>query len=185
MTPHGPWTILSGREVYRDPFVALRRDEVLKPDGSPGSHVVVQIKSGVSVVALDDAGNVWLTREFHYAVGAYGLEVVSGGVDPGESPREAAEREVQEELGVRAAQWTDLGVCDPFTTIVASPVNLYLAEGLTAAEQHLEGSETISIVRVPLDEAVQMALDGRITQAPSVIALMKTAWLKRGYGGWK
>ena len=61
MTPHGPWKIISSQTVYRDPWLSLTRDEVVRPDGLPGSHSVVHIKPGVSVLALDADGFVYLT----------------------------------------------------------------------------------------------------------------------------
>ena len=66
---HGPWTINSTEEIYEDPWIKLQRDLVTRPDGNPGTYSTVQLKSGVCVVALDQDGNVHLTREFHYAVG--------------------------------------------------------------------------------------------------------------------
>ena len=73
MKPHGPWTILASQPIYRDPWIAVRRDDVIRPDGQPGTHAVVDIKPGVAVLALDDAGFVYLTDEFHYGVGRHTL----------------------------------------------------------------------------------------------------------------
>ena len=170
---HGPWQILSRREVYRDPWIDVTRDEVLRPDGHPGSHCIVRLKAGVSVLAVDDAGIAHLTEEFHYAVGRNTLEVVSGGIDEGESPAEAARRELQEELGITAAEWIDLGTCDPITSVVTSPTRLYLARNLTFGATAPEGTEQIHRREVPFETAVQMALDGRISHAPSALLILK------------
>jgi len=83
-TPYGPWTIKSTEQIYRDPFVELTLDQVIRPDGDDGQHVVVKIKPGVCVIAVDKERNVHLTKEFHYAVGRDSVEGVSGGVEPGE-----------------------------------------------------------------------------------------------------
>ena len=130
-TRHGPWQILSRGEVYRDPWIEVTRDEVIRPDGAPGSHCIVRLKAGVSVLALDAEGMVYLTEEFHYGVGRTTIEAVSGGMDAGEDALAAAQRELQEELGITAGEWTDLGVCDPFTSVVVSPTRLFLARSLT------------------------------------------------------
>ena len=79
MTQHGHWTILKRDEVYRSPWLRLLKDDVLRPDGKPGTHDLVYLKPGVTVVVLDDSGQVHLTEEFHYAVGRVTLEGVSGG----------------------------------------------------------------------------------------------------------
>jgi 8-oxo-dGTP pyrophosphatase MutT (NUDIX family) len=171
---HGPWQILNSTEVYRDPWLAVRRDDVIRPDNQPGTHCFVWMKPGVSVLALDNEGNVYLTDEFHYAVGADVLEVVSGGMEPGEAPLEAAKRELVEELGILARRWDELGLVNPFTSIVYSPTSLFLARDLEFVADAPEGSEIIRRVKIPLATARDWALDGKIHHAPSALAILKT-----------
>ncbi len=174
---HGPWQILSRREVYRDPWIDVTRDEVIRPDGQNGSHCIVRLKAGVSVLAVDDAGVAYLTEEFHYAVGRVTLEAVSGGIDAGESAEAAAHRELQEELGIVADQWHDLGVVDPFTSVVLSPTRLFVARQLRFGATALEGTERIRCAKLPFADAVQMACDGRITHGPSCVLILKARLL--------
>jgi ADP-ribose diphosphatase len=170
---HGPWRILARRDVYRDPWIEVTRDEVIRPDGAPGSHCIVRLKPGVSVLPVDDAHTAYLTEEFHYAVGRTTIEAVSGGIDEGEEAQRTAIRELQEELGITAGQWTDLGSCDPFTSVVTSPTRLFLARRLSFGPAMLEGTESVRSCAVPFDEAVQMVFDGRITHAPSCVLILK------------
>jgi ADP-ribose diphosphatase len=172
---HGPWQILARTEVYRDPWIALDRDDVIRPDGKPGTHCVVRLKPGVSVLPLDDRGMVYLTEEFHYGVGRLTIEAVSGGIEPGEDPLDCARRELLEELGISAGEWIDLGVCDPFTSVVVSPTRLFLARQLTFGPTMLEGTEQIRCLSVSLAEAVQMVLDSRLTHAPSGLLILKAS----------
>ncbi|REK18816.1 MAG: NUDIX hydrolase [Planctomycetota bacterium] len=174
---HGPWQILARREVYRDPWIVVIRDEVIRPDGHPGSHCIVRLKAGVSVLAVDASNTVYLTEEFHYGVGRVTVEAVSGGIDGDEQPAETARRELCEELGITAEEWIDLGTCDPLTSVVTSPTGLFLAQGLTFGPTTLEGTETLRCRSMPLEEALQMVLDGRITHAPSCVLILKTARL--------
>lgn len=176
MKSHGPWTIVRTKEVYRDPWLTLMTDEVIRPDGNPGTYVVAKLKPGVCVLALDDDEHVYLTEEFHYGVGRVTLEAVSGGVEPNENPLATAQRELAEEAGVTAERWTDLGVADPFTANVVSPTQLYLAQALRHVGQSLEGTEQINILKVPLRQAVTMVLESRITHAPSALLILKTHW---------
>lgn len=173
MRPHGPWTILERQTVYRDAWLELTRDEVIRPDLHAGSHTIVAIKPGVTVIAIDEQGIAHLTEEFHYAVGRVTLEAVSGGIDAGESAREAAERELAEELGLIAADWIDLGVCDPLTAMLISPTQLYLARSLSIQTAKLEGTETLRHVRMPFSRAVADVIQSRITHAPSCLAILK------------
>lgn len=170
--PHGPWTIKSTEHVYSDPFVRLSVDQVVRPDGKDGQHVVVHIKPGVCVLAIDANHNVHLTKEFHYAVGRDSIECVSGGVEPGEDADLTAERELQEELGLVAESWQFLTTVDPFTTIMESPTRLYLATDLSSVDDNPEGTEQIEHVVFPLAEAVKMVATGKITHAPSCIAIL-------------
>lgn len=176
MTPHGPWRILKTNAIYQDPWIRVRVDDVLRPDGKPGIHSVITIKPGINVVALDERGHVYLTEEFHYAVGRVTIEAVSGGIEPGEEPQTTARRELREELGLDADGWQDLGVVDPFTANVVSPTRLYLATGLRFLESAPEGTELIRPMHVPLADAVAMVLDGRITHGPTCVNLLKT-WI--------
>ncbi len=179
MQQHGPWQILATRQVYRDPWIEVDRDDVIRPDGQPGTHVVVRMKPGVAVLALDDEGNVHLTEEFHYGVGRETLEVVSGGIEPGEDPLATAQRELAEELGIRASDWTDLGSVDPFTSIVVSPTRLYLARGLSFGATEFEGTERIRRRSLPLTEAVELVLSSGITHGPSCVLILKADRLLR------
>ena len=172
MRKHGPWTIKETNRVYQDPYVALHVDQVIRPDGNHGQHVVVQIKPGVCVIAMDTQQQLHLTREFHYAVGRESVEAVSGGIEPREDPQLCAQRELQEELGLHAKSWQYLMTVDPFTTIMASPTRLYLATELSPVPKALEGTETIETVVMPIAEAVEAVESGLITHAPTCVAIL-------------
>lgn len=178
MQAHGPWKIVQTRPIYKDPWIDVRVDDVIRPDGRPGIHSIIALKPGVSVLPLDDDMQVYLTEEFHYAVGRVTLETISGGRDSAENPLSAAQRELREEVGIRAEEWTDLGVVDPFTSNVVSPTGLFLAEKLDLGNDEPEGTEQIRRVRLPLDEAAALAWEGRISHAPSVVLILKV-WALR------
>ena len=172
MKKHGPWTIKETNEVYQDPYVKLTLDQVIRPDGDNGQHVVVEIKPGVCVIALDDEGQVHLTREFHYAIGRESVEGVSGGIEPGEDALKCAQRELQEEIGLQAKCWQYLMTVDPFTSIMLSPTRLYLATQLSPIAKSPEGTEVIQPVVMPLADAIHRVQTGAITHAPSCVALL-------------
>ena len=171
----GPWQVLRSTEVYCDAWVVLTKDDVLRPDGQPGTHTITRFLNGVSVLPLDAEGFVYLTDEFHYAINRRGIEVISGGIDEGEDRLAAAARELREEVGLIASQWTPLGVTDPMTTAGLSPAWLFLAEGLSQVEAAPEGTESIRRLRVPLDQAVEMVMRSEITHAPSCVLILKAA----------
>ncbi len=170
---HGPWTIKSSEEKHRDPFVAVCLDEVIRPDGKSGQYATVNMKPGAAVLPIDGEGNVFITRQFRYALGRDSVEAVCGGIDEGETPLAAARREAREEIGVEASEWLDIGLVDLDTSIVNCAVNLFLARGLTFVEPESEGTETIEMIKVTFAEAVSMVLDGRVTHGPSCVLILK------------
>ena len=175
MREYGPWKILNSTQIYSDPWLSLQRDDVERPDGAPGTYSVVTLKAGVCVLPLDADGFVYLTREFHYAVGRVTLECVSGGIDGAEAAQTCGTRELQEELGIRAETFQHMGTVDPFTASVLSPTQLYLATSLTFGADNQEGTEQIECVRMTLAQAVDRVLNSEITHAPSCVLILSVA----------
>lgn len=174
-TKRGPWEIEISRKVYQNPWLSLREDSVIRPDGKKGKFSIVMMKPGISVCPIDDKDNVYLTREFHYAVGKKTIEAISGGIEQKESPQQAAKRELREEAGIVAKKWTTLGFIDPFTSIINSPNHLFLAEKLSFLKPSPESTETIELIKVPLKEAVKWACEGKITHSATVVLILKLA----------
>lgn len=170
---HGPWTVEDTRLLYRDDFVEFYEDKVLKPDGEPSSYAVMRMKPGVSVLAVDGDGTAYLTRQFRYAVGRESVEVVSGMIDEGEAPPEAARRELREELGIEAGEWVDLGLIDAVTSQVFCPANIYLARGLKFGETERDSSEEMATVKMSFADAVAAVMRGEITHGLSCALILK------------
>mgnify|MGYP000403894154 CR=1 FL=1 len=175
--PYGPWQVLKTTEAYCDPWLKVECDHVIRPDGKPGTHSVVTIKAGVCVLAFQD-DSVFLTEEFHYAVGQTTIEAVSGGRENDEPPLECAQRELAEELGIVAGSWTELSTVDPFTASVVSPTTLFLATDLQFQEAAPEGTEQIRCVKMSARQAYEAVCEGRITHTPSCIVILQH-WIRR------
>jgi ADP-ribose pyrophosphatase len=170
---------VSSKEIHEGPLVKLRLDSVILPRGTETVYEHVEIKNGSSTLAMEDNGDVWLVREWKYAVDRPSLEVVSGGIEPGEEPLAAAIRELREEAGLEAMHWTPMSFVDPFTTMLRCPNHLFLARGLTHVDRDPEEAEVMEIVKIPLAEAVQLVMDGGITHGSSCVAILKAAELVR------
>ena len=172
---HGPWTIRESHQVYRNPFIEVVEDRVIRPDGQPGIYGTVAMTPGVAVLPVNEEGMAYLTREFRYAIGRESIEVAGGGIDEGESPLEASRREAREELGVEASEWIELGRIDPCTAVVRSPSHLFVARGLSFMPTERDGTEVMETLKVPFDEAVRQVMDGTITHGPSGVLILKAA----------
>jgi 8-oxo-dGTP pyrophosphatase MutT (NUDIX family) len=171
--------IESSERLYADDFAEVWVDDVSRPDGEPARRVTMRMKEGVAVLALDEEGFAHLVRTFRYAVGKQCVEVVQGGAEEGEQPEASARRELKEELGIEAEEWTDLGLIDAITSQVYSPARVFLARGLTFGESDTESTESLEPVKVKLDEAVRMVMDGEITQGISCALILKAERLLR------
>ncbi len=168
-----PFKLLSSEVVYKNPWILVREDKVIRPGGKKGLFGVVDILPGASILPIDTDGNVLLVKEYKYAVERETVEVISGGIDKDEDPLEAAKRELLEEVGVEATEWIDLGYIDPFTTVVSSPNHLFIARGLEQLKPHPDEGEVIKRMRVPFSEALKMVNDGTITHAASCVLILK------------
>jgi ADP-ribose diphosphatase len=174
----GAWTVLDSQRLYESPWISVREDRVIQPDGLVGTFGVVELTPGVSVLPVGDDGTVYLVRVFRYTLGRDSIEAVAGGIEDGESPEETARRELREEVGLEAEEIIPLGVADQLTENVVSPVHLFQARGLRFIEPQQEATEQISRVAVPLQQALEWVLDGTISHAASATLIFKTAHLR-------
>ncbi len=169
----GSWRTLERRYLYRNPWCAFRVDEVALPGGATIEYGVLEGGGFASVVPLTEEGRVVLVRQWRQPLGAFTLELPSGGVDRGENPREAAERELFEEAGFRAVGLEHL-------------VSIHTSTGRTDEVCHLfrcravrdpggpcpEPTEFIQVVELPLGEALEQVSSGGITDAATVLGLL-------------
>jgi 8-oxo-dGTP pyrophosphatase MutT (NUDIX family) len=171
----GEWTVLDSAVQFSNPWITVREDRVIQPDGKEGGFGVVEMTPGVSVLPVDDDGTVYLVRVYRYTIDRQSLEALAGGIEDDEDPQEAARRELREEAGIDAAELIDLGVVDQLTEVVISPDRLFLARGLSFRKPDREETEEIERVTVPLQQAVEWAYDGTISHAASIVLILKAA----------
>lgn len=170
----GPYDILHSRPVYENPWLKVREDRVKHRRGEEAVFGVVTMRPGVTVLPMDDSGGVRLVREFKYGIGEPTLEAVSGAIESGETPEQAGLREIGEEVGLIAAEWVDMGLVNPFTTVINSPNHMFLARKLSEIRHRLNPREQLEIVEMPFPDALQAVLDGTITHAASCVLILKT-----------
>lgn len=173
---NGDWTIKATKKIFENDFFKVFEDDVVEPDGKDGKYATIDFPSGVSVLPIDDEGNVYLTRQFRYALGRECLEAVAGAIE-NEGRLQAAKREAREELGIEAGDWKYLGKIESDTAITNSLCHLYLARRLTFKKPNQESSENIKTVKMKLEKAVEKVMRGEIKHPQACILILKTAKL--------
>lgn len=179
MNEENPWKRLDSRTVYTNPWMSVREDRVIRPDGQEGIYGVVQTRVATGVVAITPEGGIVLVGQYRYPTDMYSWEIVQGGTDPGEEPLEACKRELREEAGLIAETWRPLGGEVHLSNCISSEVGfIYLAEDLTETQSSPDGTEVLQLKTVSIREAVRMATSGEIVDAVSVIGILLTEkWL--------
>ena len=167
-----PWRTLSSRLIYENPWISVREDQVLRPDGQPGIYGVVGTPVAVGALAATDKNEIYLVGQWRYAMEQWSWEIPEGGAQKQEDPCEAAKRELREEAGVIADNWRPLGgelhLSNSFTDERA---HIFLATGLTSCAKDPDPTERLEVRCTPLDEVVAMLDRGVITDAISVVAI--------------
>lgn len=172
----GPWRRLARRVAYENPWLTVWHDEVVRPDGSPGIYGVVHFRNlAAGVVAIDDADRVLLVGQHRYTLDAYSWEIPEGGVPAGEDALAGARRELREETGIVAATWRELRRFHLSNSVTDEEAVLFLATDLGQEDPDPEATEQLAIRWVGFEDALAMALDGRITDAMTILALQRVA----------
>jgi 8-oxo-dGTP pyrophosphatase MutT (NUDIX family) len=178
MTPDetkNPWLSVSSKRVYDNPWITVREDRVVRPDGESGIYGVVHYKNiAVGILAIEE-DHVYLVGQYRYPLKSYSWEIPEGGCPEDEEPLRAAQRELREETGLEAARWQMLGEAYLSNSVADEYAVWFVATGLVPGEVRPEGTERLSVRRLPLREVLTMALEGEITDALSLLALMSYA----------
>lgn len=168
----GPWKTLSTRQVYDNPWIAVREDQVVRPDGEPGIYGVVHFKNIAIGVLPVEKDHIHLVGQYRYPLESYSWEIPEGGCPKGEEPLRAAQRELREETGLEARRWRMLGEAYLSNSVADEYAMWFLATELVPGTRQPEGTEALAARRLPLREAMNMALSGEITDALSLLAIM-------------
>ena len=169
------WQFLGSTTLQRLGKLTLREDAWQLPAGGERRYPVLQVGTTVGVVPFMDPGHVLLVRQFRHLARADSWELPGGGGRPGEDPEAAAQRDLREEGGYRAGRLTFLTRFYPSNAYLDETAYCYLGEDLAADPLASDDDEFFERRVVPFREAVAMALDDRITESVSKVALLTAA----------
>ena len=164
---------VDGELVFDGGLLKVRRDRVRLPDGGEATREYIRHPGAVAIVPLFDDGTVLLERQFRYPHRRAFIEVPAGKLDPGEPPLDTARRELLEETGYAAQEWTRLGTMHTAIAYTDEAIALFLCKKMNrVGEPKLDSGEFLETLIVPFDEALAMVRDGRITDSKSVCSLL-------------
>lgn len=164
---------ISQETVFKGRLVEVRLMEVALPNGKTAQRELVYHRGGVAIVPVDSQGVVTLVRQHRIALDEMTLEVPAGKLDTaGEDPLLAAHRELEEECGLRAGQMRLMTHMVPTPGYLTERLHIYLATELSHCRPHLDTDEFLSVERMPLEEAVELVLQGQLTDAKTALGLM-------------
>ena len=159
------------RHIFRGRVVNLRLETVTLPNGATVEMELIHHPGAAAIVPMKDDGTVMLIRQYRHAVGGFILEIPAGKLDPGEDPRDCAARELEEEIGLRAA-WLE-----PVITFFTTPgftdevIHIFKATGLTPGIQKLDRDEVLDVIELPLERAIAQIADGTIRDGKTIVGL--------------
>ena len=177
-----PWKTLSSRIVYENDWVRVREDEVIRPDGGSGIYGVIEIAASVGIVAFNDRDEIALVGQWRYPLGRYSWEIPRGGSHGDTDILSVARRELAEEVGVEAAEWQPIGAVDVCNGVTNDVQHLFLATRLRPARAHQDPFEQVIAEWHPFSRAVEMVMQGEITEVCSVAAILKVERLRERAG---
>ncbi len=177
MTKSNPWQFIKSREIFDNPWMQVREDEVINPGGTKNYYGKIQFKNqAIGIIPLDDEGNTWLVGQYRYVLGLYSWEIPMGGSPIEEDRLTTAKRELREETGLTANNWSCFLRLHTSNSITDEEAFVYLARELIDGVTEFEDTEVITVKKLPLSEAVRMVLEGEITDAISVAGLLKLTY---------
>lgn len=177
--PPKPWKTLSSREIYRNPWAAIREDIAQMPNGKTTIYGVVECSDAVGVLPFVDDDHVVMVRQFRYVFGEdHRWEMPTGGVRLNESPEEAAQRELEEEIGYSATKLEHINTFYSSKSIMHEIAHLFIGRELVQAQAVPDETEFLEVTTFPFDQVLQMVLNSEIRDSMTVTAVLLAARLR-------
>jgi ADP-ribose pyrophosphatase len=173
-TEQNPWKTLDKTLTYESPWISVEHHNVLNPAGKPGTYSVVHFKKlAIGVIPLDAENYTWIVGQYRYPLDVYTWEITEGGGDRDLDPVESAKRELLEECGIIAGEYTLIQQLQLSNSASDEVAYLFVARNLTFTDAQPEENEQLSIRKVHFDELYRMVEKGEITDSLSVAAVLK------------
>ena len=165
-------------EIFNGVILHVQRDTVRLPNGSEAIREVIRHIGAVCVIPVLENGDVVMERQYRYPLDRVILEIPAGKLDAADEDRfSAIQRELREETGYTADEWTVLGDFHPAPAYSDEFITMYMARGLRKGDRHLDEDEFLDVYTVPLKDLVEDVMAGRISDAKTQVCILKAARL--------
>lgn len=172
---------ITSEQIWQGRLLDVRRDRVRLPDGSEGVREYVKHPGAVVIIPVLPNGKLIFERQYRYPVGRVMLELPAGKIDPNEAPLFTAKRELLEETGYSADDWTHLGTMHPTIGYANERIEIFMARGLISLGQNqLDEGEFLELLELSLDEAMEAVRQGELTDGKTLSALL---WAEKVLSG--
>lgn len=169
-----PWQVTGEKEIYENPWIKITEFDVINPSGGKGIYGKVHFKGiAVGALALDAELNTYLVGQYRFPLDSYSWEIPEGGGAFGVDPVQSAKRELLEETGLVASEWTPIVKMHLSNSVTDEYAIIYLARDLNQETACPEETEQLQVRKIPFEEAYQMVERGEITDSMSVAAILK------------
>ncbi len=169
-----PWKTIDSETVYENNWIKVSHKNVINAADKPGIYGTVHFKNlAIGIIPLDEKNNTWIVGQYRYPLNRFSWEIPEGGGRLGSPPLESAKRELREETGIVAKQWTELLHLHTSNSVTDECGIIYLARDLEIFEPEPDEDEQLIIKKLPFKEVLKMALNGEITDSLSIAAIFK------------
>ena len=171
---------VSSERLFDGHFLHANRDVVRLPDGKETYREYILHPGAVMMIPMLADGRVVMERQWRHPLGRAFIEFPAGKIDEGEAPLATCDRELREETGYRAERFVFLATINNAISYSNEHIDLYLAEGLTEGEQHLDDGEFLDVFAVDPAQVMAWVQDGTITDVKTIIGAF---WLEKILSG--
>lgn len=177
-TSINPWKKINEKVTYENPWIKVTHANVITPGGDEGIYGKVNYKNwAIGIIPIDKELNTWIVGQYRFPLDQYSWEIPEGGGPIGEDAIDTAKRELSEEVGLKANKWTQIQTFHLSNSVSDEYGELFLAQDLDEFQNHPDPEEELIVKKLPFENVFQMVLEGKITDAMSVMGILKVKYM--------
>ena len=182
MTEQNPWTILESKKIYQNQWISLTEHQVLNPAGGKGIYGEVHFENyAIGIIAIDEDDQIYLVGQYRFPLKQYSWELPEGGGPLDGNPLDSAKRELLEETGLVAKEWSEVLRMHLSNSVSDELGILYLAKDFEQFEAQPEETEQLEVKKMPFEAAYAMVMNGEITDSLTIAGILKVKLIREGF----